>query len=60
MNQVLVQNAINYAFELNKENNKRTIILINGINETTEVRPYLGQILRYERYMNALDRKSVV
>lgn len=58
MNQALVQNAINYAFELNKENNKRTIILINGINETTEVRPYLGQILRYERYMNALIAES--
>lgn len=58
MNQVLVQHAINYAFELNKENNKRTIILINGINETAEVRPYLGQILRYERYMNALIVES--
>lgn len=58
MNQVLVQKAIDYAFELNKENNKRTIILINGINETTEVRPYLGQICRYERYMNALIVES--
>lgn len=48
MNQALVQKVINYAAELNKENNKRTIILINGINETTEVRPYLGQICRYE------------
>lgn len=54
MNQALLQKVINYAAELNKENNKRTIILINGINETTEVRPYLGQILRYERYLNAL------
>lgn len=38
MNQALVQKVINYAAELNKENNKRTIILINGINETTEVK----------------------
>lgn len=54
MNQALVQKVIDYGAELSRENNKRIVILINGINETTEVRPYLSQTCRYERYLNAL------
>ena len=54
MNPKIVKQAVAYASEFSEQNNGRIIVLINGQNETTEVRPYLGDNFIYEQFLNAL------
>lgn len=54
MNPKLVKQAVAYAAEFSEENNGRIVVLINGQNETTEVRLYCGESIRYEYLSNAL------
>lgn len=54
MNPKLVKQAVAFAAEFSEQNNERIIVLINGQNETTEVRPYLGGNFIYEQFLNAL------
>ena len=53
MNPKLVKQAVAYAAEFSEENNGRIVVLINGQNETTEVRPYCGESIRYKHLSNA-------
>ena len=54
MNPKIVKKAVAYASEFSEQNNGRIVVLINGQNEITEVRPYLCQTFRYEYFLNAL------
>ena len=54
MNPTIVKQAVAYASEFSEQNNGRIVVLINGQNEITEVRPYLCQTFRYEHFFNAL------
>lgn len=50
MNPELVKQAVAFAAEFSEQNNERIVVLINGQNETTEVRPYLGHNFSYEQF----------
>ena len=54
MNPKIVKQAVAYASEFSEQNNGGIVVLINGQNEITEVRPYLCQTFSYERFLNAL------
>lgn len=54
MNPKLVKQAVAFAAEFSEQNNERIIVLINGQNETTAVRPYLGGNFIYEHFFNAI------
>ena len=54
MNPKLVKQAVAFAAEFSEQNNGGIVVLINGQNEITEVRPYLCQTFSYERFLNAL------
>ena len=54
MNPKIVKQAVAYASEFSEQNNGRIIVLINRQNETTEVRPYLGDNFRYGQFLNSL------
>lgn len=54
MNPRIVKQAVAYASEFSEQNNGRIVVLINGQNEITEVRPCLCQTFSYERFLNAL------
>ena len=50
----IVKQAVAYAAEISEQNNERIVVLVNEQNETTEVRPYLGDNFSYEQFLNAL------
>lgn len=54
MNPKLVKQAVAFAAEFSEQNDARIVVLINGQNETTEVRPYLGGNFIYEHFLNAI------
>ena len=54
MNQKLVKQAVAFASGFSEQNNERIVVLVNEQNETTEVRPYLGDNFSYEQLFNAL------
>lgn len=54
MNPESVKQAVAFAAEFSGQNNERIVVLVNGQNETTEVRPYLGHNFSYEQFSNAL------
>ena len=54
MNPKIVKQAVAYASEFSEQNNGGIVVLINGQNEITEVRPYLCQTFSYERFLNTL------
>lgn len=54
MNPKIVKQAVAYASEFSEQNNERIVVLVNEQNETTEVRPYLGDNFSYEYFLNAL------
>lgn len=54
MNPRLVKQAVAFAAGFSEQNNERIVVLVNEQNETTEVRPYLGDNLSYEHFLNAL------
>lgn len=54
MNPKLVKQAVAFAAEFSEQNDARIVVLINGQNETTEVRPYLGGNFIYEYFLNAI------
>lgn len=54
MNPKLVKQAVTDSAEFSEQNNGRIVVLINGKNETTEVRPFCGEGVRYEQNLNAL------
>lgn len=54
MNPKLVKQAVAFAAEFSEKNNERIVVLVNEQNETTEVRPYLGDNFSYEKFLNAL------
>lgn len=65
MNPKIVKQAVAYASEFSEQNNGRIVVLINGQNEITEVRPYLCQTFSYEQFLNALvinfsDGKKII
>lgn len=57
MNQKLVKQAVAFAAEFSEQNNERIVILINGQNETTEVRPYLDHNFIYEHFFKCHHHK---
>lgn len=54
MNPRLVKQAVAFAAGFSEQNNERIVVLVNEQNETTEVRPYIGDNLSYEHFLNAL------
>lgn len=54
MNPKLVKQAVAFAAEFSEQNDARIVVLINGQNETTEVRPHLGGNFIYEHFLNAI------
>ena len=54
MNPRLVKQAVAFAAGFSEQNNERIVVLVNEQNETTEVRPYLGNNFSYEHFLNAL------
>ena len=54
MNPKLVKQAVAFAAEFSEQNSERIVVLVNEQNETTEVRPYLGDNFCYEQFLNAL------
>lgn len=54
MNPKLVKQAVAFAAGFSEQNNERIIVLINGQNETTAIRPYLGHNFIYDQFLNAL------
>ena len=54
MNPKLVKQAVAFAAEFSEQNSERIVVLVNEQNETTEVRPYLGDNFSYEHFLNAL------
>ena len=54
MNPRLVKQAVAFAAGFSEQNNERIVVLVNEQNETTEVRPYLGDNFSYEHFLNAL------
>ena len=50
----LVRQAVAYAAELGEQNNGRIVVLINGNNSNSEIRPYLGEQIRFDVILNAL------
>ena len=54
MNPKLVKQAVAFSAAFSEQNNERIIVLVNEQNETTELRPYLGDNFSYEQFLNAL------
>ena len=54
MNPRLVKQAVAFAAQFSEQNNERIVVLVNEQNETTEVRPYLGDNFSYEQFLNAI------
>lgn len=54
MNPKLVKQAVAFAAEFSEQNDARIVVLINGQNETTAVRPQLGHNFIYEHFLNAI------
>lgn len=54
MNPKLVKQAVAYAAGLCEQNNGRIIVLVNGTNSNSEIRPYLGERIRFDVTQNAL------
>lgn len=54
MNPKLVRRAVAYATELGEQNNGRIKIIVNGNNSNSEIRPYLGERIRFDVTQNAL------
>lgn len=50
----LVRQAVAYAAELDEQNNGRIVVLINGTNSNSEIRPYLGERILFDITQEAL------